>query len=670
MAVIATQVQETDLIGYLTADITSTATSITIRFVDAKTGAARTPNAATLLFMIDKGNSKAEIVLATSHTTASGVTTLATVTRGLTKANISLAAGTGLSHAEGAECGCVDIHLPVSIVNKIIDGTNGTNANNFRVGDETAADVSYIFQNDQATKPKIYFDDSDKRYKMHRGSDEGAAGDAELSGGVILTTVERDALTAPLNGMLIYNSTAGQTQFREGGAWVTNAAGGTVADASTTVAGKVEEGTVAEQGAATATGGTGARLFVAVANLIKTSAGAGDENKIAILDANGRHAAGFSALGSTTAQGGYEEATVAEQGAATATGSTGARLVPANANLVKTSAGAGDENKLAVLDSAGKFASGFMARGSTTVEGGFEEATQAEVTAATAAGGVTRLAMNPSTASLSIQSGAWSYAVDAAGTDTYVITLTPTPSAYTNGMVIQFNAGTANTGAATLNVNALGAKTIKKHKDQDLETGDIEAGQIVTVTYDGTNFEMQSQTADAPINKSFMAAKGDLITATANDTPIILTVGSNDQVVVADSAQSSGVKWAAAPIRTANIKYGTVTRAGNTASGTQTIAHGFSGTPTFIEFHCTWNPTNVLAVSHGFMLGTGTASSVFGSNVLDASATGTNLIELWGSATASQVATATIDGTNITLTWTMAGAPPARNMNLLWKVYG
>jgi len=87
------------------------------------------------------------------------------------------------------------------------------------------------------------------------------------------------------------------------------------------------------------------------------------------------------------------------------------------------------------------------------------------------------------------------FAADAEASDTYVITLSPIPFAYYTGMMFSFTANTANTGAATLNVNALGAKTIKKLHDQDLATGDIEAGQVVVVIYDGTNLQMISQLA-------------------------------------------------------------------------------------------------------------------------------------------------------------------------------
>jgi hypothetical protein len=50
--------------------------------------------------------------------------------------------------------------------------------------------------------------------------------------------------------------------------------------------------------------------------------------------------------------------------------------------------------------------------------------------------------------------------------------------------------------------------------------------------------------AGAAIAKTIVDAKGDIIVATAADTVSRLAVGANDTVLVADSAQATGVKWA------------------------------------------------------------------------------------------------------------------------------
>lgn len=76
--------------------------------------------------------------------------------------------------------------------------------------------------------------------------------------------------------------------------------------------------------------------------------------------------------------------------------------------------------------------------------------------------------------------------------NTYAMAANQTLGAYYDGLVVCFDANHSNTGAATLNVDTLGAKTIKKYNDQDVESGDIDANQKVLVVYDGTNFQLLS----------------------------------------------------------------------------------------------------------------------------------------------------------------------------------
>ena len=86
-------------------------------------------------------------------------------------------------------------------------------------------------------------------------------------------------------------------------------------------------------------------------------------------------------------------------------------------------------------------------------------------------------------ATVTIQGGL-NYAADAEINDTYVITLAPALTGYVAGQVIFFEATTVNTGAASLNVNGLGAITIHKRAATVLADGDIPADSIAMVVYD------------------------------------------------------------------------------------------------------------------------------------------------------------------------------------------
>lgn len=86
---------------------------------------------------------------------------------------------------------------------------------------------------------------------------------------------------------------------------------------------------------------------------------------------------------------------------------------------------------------------------------------------------------------------AQAYAADTGAANAYVITLAPAPTAYAAGQTFVFKAANTNTTTSTLNVNGLGAKTIKSNVGgAALAAGQITAGDMVRVAYDGTDFKM------------------------------------------------------------------------------------------------------------------------------------------------------------------------------------
>lgn len=122
---------------------------------------------------------------------------------------------------------------------------------------------------------------------------------------------------------------------------------------------------------------------------------------------------------------------------------------------------------------------------STTTKGVVEEATQAEVDSGTTAGGTSaRLFVNPSTVRAKKYHDK---GTPSGGTDAYAFTVSPAITALSDGQIFAFEADVANTDSASLNVSTLGAKTLKKHKSHNLETGDIVAGQYLMVAYDSTD---------------------------------------------------------------------------------------------------------------------------------------------------------------------------------------
>jgi len=82
------------------------------------------------------------------------------------------------------------------------------------------------------------------------------------------------------------------------------------------------------------------------------------------------------------------------------------------------------------------------------------------------------------------------------------------PIAYAAGQRYAFVVASNNTGAATLAVNSLGAKSIRRPDGTTLAAGDLVAGTLIGVTYDGTNFRLTAAwvpplfTSDVTIQKN------------------------------------------------------------------------------------------------------------------------------------------------------------------------
>lgn len=144
------------------------------------------------------------------------------------------------------------------------------------------------------------------------------------------------------------------------------------------------------------------------------------------------------------------------------------------------------------------------------------------------------------------------YAADGGSSDAYAISFIPALASYPTGIEIVFKANTANTGAASLNVNSLGAKTIKKNGSSDLADNDIAAGQIVTVVYDGTYWQLQSPVSNTDLSgyqpldsdltalAALAATAGFLSRTGAGAFAVRTLTGTTNQISIANPTGASG----------------------------------------------------------------------------------------------------------------------------------
>jgi hypothetical protein len=123
-------------------------------------------------------------------------------------------------------------------------------------------------------------------------------------------------------------------------------------------------------------------------------------------------------------------------------------------------------------------------------------------------------------------------------------------------LTVPTNASVAYPTGSCIELWQIGAGTVTVAGDTGVTVNSLSgtltlAGQYAQAVLikTGTNTWLFTRvsTTSSGIASTIVDAKGDLIAATAADTVDRLAVGTNGQVLTADSGQSTGLKWGAAP---------------------------------------------------------------------------------------------------------------------------
>lgn len=214
------------------------------------------------------------------------------------------------------------------------------------------------------------------------------------------------------------------------------------------------------------------------------------------------------------------------------------------------------------------------------------------------------------------------YAVATGTSIAYTATLASSFSTLASGSFLNFLVPTTNATGITLNVNALGAKSITKNATASLASGDLIGGQVAQVVYDGTRFQLESTP-----NSSFQFNLGNTI----HDISV---------------------------------------------TGVQTIAHGLGIIPKVLRIYAALSGSNIItSFSNGVSNGSSAnAMYVFTDTSSTSSAVGvdgSSIIRVLTTMTGTQTisASVTLDATNINLTWSKTGSPTG-TCSFVWEVTG
>lgn len=176
-----------------------------------------------------------------------------------------------------------------------------------------------------------------------------------------------------------------------------------------------------------------------------------------------------------------------------------------------------------------------------------------------------------------------------AGTDTVTATCPVPFTAYVNGQTFRFiPAGTNTTSTVTLNINGIGAKSVTKNGATALAPGDLVAGVLYEVGYDGTQMQLKTMPQTAVATGEY-CVRG-LVGANNATTPNSKMDFSADAVTLKSANGTPSIT---------RFGTGSITNdtglAGPAANG-RDQAGAFSAS-TWIHFYYIWNGTTLATLS-------------------------------------------------------------------------
>lgn len=141
-----------------------------------------------------------------------------------------------------------------------------------------------------------------------------------------------------------------------------------------------------------------------------------------------------------------------------------------------------------------------------------------------------------------VQDSAFSSGTVGGSANAVTLTLSPAPTAYATRMRVWWVVGSTNTAAATVNVNSIGAKNIYKKTAAGvvaLTGGEMVANQVVTATYDGTQFVLEGIAEGAKGADIASASTVDLGAATGS---YVVITGSTGPITSFGTTQAGVVR--------------------------------------------------------------------------------------------------------------------------------